>query len=510
MTDRSVSPKRFGGRRHSRRDVLQIAAPLTAAGLVPVRRAIGDSRDADIPLDFEVADGHHYRQATGTEAGGYEVRNLGPLRWWDIFRRLGGPGILGYPVSRLYRRDGFALQLLQFGLLQASGDAGGIEPANLLQILDRAGLVEWLLHFKGVPPPIPDDGGQSFDESVRIRLSWLTDDAIRARFERNPDPVRWVTWRPLDAQVRWGLPMSFPARMGPFVAQRFQRGVLQRWVEPVAGLPRPGTVTAAFVGEFLVEAGLVPASARQPIDSTQARAAARETVGDRLHAAITARVATEPGRWAVVVGRMGEDEPLVALNADTVMPAASLWKVAAMLEAFRQRAAGGLRFGELLTMTKSVLSRVVPPASLVAGQHIPVHHALAEMMRISDNTAAILLGDRLGYRQIDQTLRDLGLRLTTVNAQTTLTTAREIAVLLNVAVGGRRAAWDQPLADALRMRELLLSETRRDRIPAQLPPDTPVAHKTGQFGAVLNDAGVVYASTGVAGATGGRHAGRRA
>ena len=496
MTIHGSSPGRGGGRRHARRTILRAGAALTAAGVLRPYPALGATPLADLPLDFDVADGHHYRQAAGVEGAGYEVRNAGPVRWWDAYRRLGGPAMLGYPVARPYRGDGFHYQALQLGLLQSSDGESPVQPANVLEMLDRAGLAEWLLHFKGVPLPIEDDGGRSFDESVRIRLDWLTDDPIRDKFERNPDPIRQLTWRPWDAQVRWGLPMSLPARLGPFVAQRFQRAVLQHWVEPVEDMPSPGAVTAALLGAFLLEAGLVPASARPPIDSAQAAATAGRTVGDRLQAVIGALLTTEPGRWAVFLALLGCDDPLVALNADAVMPAASLWKAAVMIEAFRQRAVDGLSFDELLTMDGSVLDRIDPPASLAPGQRIPIHYALERMMAFSDNTVAILLADRLGYRRIDQTLRELGLLHTTVDARETLTTAREMAALISVAVGARPAPWHRSLADALSMRELLLNETRNNRIPARLPSGVPVAHKAGQSGGVLNDAGVVYASTG--------------
>lgn len=48
----------------------------------------------------------------------------------------------------------------------------------------------------------------------------------------------------------------------------------------------------------------------------------------------------------------------------------------------------------------------------------------------------------------------------------------------------------------MEMRALLMSEARDDRIPAHLPVGTLVAHKTGDLGGTVGDAGVVYASTG--------------
>jgi peptidoglycan/xylan/chitin deacetylase (PgdA/CDA1 family) len=60
----------------------------------------------------------------------------------------------------------------------------------------------------------------------------------------------------------FGLPTSLPERHGPFVAQRFQRGVLQLWVDGVPGAPDPGTVVPVLAGDLLAEAGLIPSPPR--------------------------------------------------------------------------------------------------------------------------------------------------------------------------------------------------------------------------------------------------------
>ena len=449
------------------------------------------------PQDFGIAGGHHYTQASNAAAAGFEVLNDSGAAWWNAYRRFGGPPALGYPIGAPFALHGFDYQPFQRGLLQSSPSAGAPRPANVLEMLDQAGLTAWLRHFRNIPLPRTEDGSSSFDEAVRIREGWLTNDAIRARFENNPDPVRFLTWSHDAALTRWGLPMSMPAKMGPFVAQRFQRAVLQHWVESVEGLPAVGSVTAVFAGDIFAAAGLIPGGARRPVSSAAARAASTgRTAGELLQAQIGSRLAGEPGAWSVVAAPLGSDAPWVLLNPDVVTPSASLWKIAAMLETYRQRRAAGLSLDGMLTMNSSVLERVDPPATLAPGQRISIRAALERMMSVSDNAAAVLLGDRLGYARIDATLRANGAVHTTVASQRPFTTAREIARLLEIGVGARAASWAPPLADVLEMRELLLSEHRNDRIPARLPPGVRVAHKTGDLARSVHDAGVVYASTG--------------
>ena len=447
--------------------------------------------------DFDVADGHHYTQASNTTGTGFEVRNTRNAAWWNAYRRAGGTSTLGYPISVPFTLGGFDYQLFQLGLLQSSATPNVIQPSNIMEMLDRAGQTRWLRHFHNIPVPITKDGSTSFYEAVRIREGWLTEDAIRARFKANPDPVRFITWSDSAALSRWGLPMSLPEKMGPFVAQRFQRAVLQHWVETAEFLPAVGSVTTAFVGDMFGAAGLLPNGSIQPINSANSYADSMgRTVGERLQAAINTRITSEPGAWSVVVTPLGSNTPWVLLNADAVVPAASLWKIAAMLETYRQRRMAGLNLDELLTMNQSVLDRVEPPATLATGQNIRIRTALERMMGFSDNTTAVLLGDRLGYTRIDETLRRLGTLKTTVNSRIPLTTAQEASRLIEIAVGGRPASWSRPMADIVEMRDLLLSEHRKDRIPARLPSTVRVAHKTGDLARSVHDAGVLYASTG--------------
>ena len=468
--------------------------PVLAAPAASVHAADGAAPVPDD--DFPIEHGRHYPQGSDEPPSGYEIRNVGDAQWWDGYRRLGGAPVLGPPRGAPYAANGFEYQALRYGLLQWKAAEGRLVLANALEIMDRAGHTDWLYSSRQVPRPIEDDGSTSFQQAVEIRLGWLTDDAIRAVFEANPDPIGRLSWTADHARDRWGLPMSRPERLGPFVAQRFQRGVLQHWMDEVAGLPGPGSVTAVLLDDVLRDAGVLPDAAVDPVDSAEAVCLAEgNTVGDQLQAAIAVRLADEPGNWAVYAAPAGSAAE-VAIEADTEVRAASIWKVALLVEAFRQRAAGNLSFDTLLEMNADVLERVDPPASLAPGQHITVGAALQRAMTISDNTTAVLLGDRLGYATMTHTLTGLGLQSTDVNTRQPVTTARDTALLLEVAVGARPASWTRPLADVVEMRNLLLGETRNQRIPARLPAGTAVAHKTGDLAGISNDAGIIYASTG--------------
>ena len=77
--------------------------------------------------------------------------------------------------------------------------------------------------------------------------------------------------------------------------------------------------------------------------------------------------------------------------------AASLWKLPLLVEAYRQRAVIGLDFNSMLEMNQSVLERVTPPGDARARQRLTIERALERTMTFSDNSAAVLLADRIGY-----------------------------------------------------------------------------------------------------------------
>jgi beta-lactamase class A len=69
------------------------------------------------------------------------------------------------------------------------------------------------------------------------------------------------------------------------------------------------------------------------------------------------------------------------------------------------------------------------------------------------------------------------------------TTARALLTLMEKIAGGE--AVDQASSD--QMLAILKRQRFNDRIPAGLPPGTPVAHKTGEITRIQHDAAVVYA-----------------
>ncbi len=216
------------------------------------------------PPDLAIPSGHFYSQA-GHDSFGFVIADGGSGKFWTSFQSLGGVDALGYPASFPYQKDGFSYQATQGAILQWRPEQDRAILANTFEQFTTAGDDELLYKLRQIPRPIQNDGsGGSFDQAVAIRLGWLTDHGIAERYRGNPNPAQFSTWSIDDSIQLYGLPMSRPESFGPFVSQRFQRIAFQRWVQPVTGMPAPGSVVRVLGGDLAKELSLVPKTAQQP------------------------------------------------------------------------------------------------------------------------------------------------------------------------------------------------------------------------------------------------------
>jgi len=275
--------------------VLALILVLATLPAVPLFAASG--------LDQPIMSGHFYKQANGLGGQGSQGfaiwdEDTGP-RFFEAFKRLGGVGAIGYPASRPYISEGFLYQATQGALLQYHPGLKQIFLANTFEMLEQAGL-DPLLKVRGIPEPIKDDGsGGDFQKAKAIRLGWLTESAIRARF---------LSAGSENAAIElYGLPMSRPEKAGPFVAQRFQRIAFQYWVEDVPGIAKKGDVTTILGGDLLKEFGLIPEVARLPhsVEERPAPVDASATVVPPAATGSTTRSGQVPGKLPMYTNNLG-------------------------------------------------------------------------------------------------------------------------------------------------------------------------------------------------------------
>ena len=216
-------------------------------------------------------------------------------------------------------------------------------------------------------------------------------------------------------------------------------------------------------------------------------------------------VATRP----VDADRTGHE---ILVNADTVFHAASTMKVPVMIELFRQAESGGLSLDDPLPIRNefhSIIDGSVYQLDVSDDSDEKVYNAIGRtltlrelceaMITVSSNFATNLLIEKLGVENIRRTVTRLGADGMQVlrgvedskafaAGKSNTTTARGLLVLLTKIARGEAVS---PAADAA-MAEVLKRQKFNDAIPAGLPKEIAVGHKTGSITKIHHDAGIVY------------------
>lgn len=242
---------------------------------------------------------------------------------------------------------------------------------------------------------------------------------------------------------------------------------------------------------------------------TQHRAALHTA---KLEAELRSIVAASGAEIAVAFKTLdGRSELLI--EPDVAFHAASTMKVPVMIELFKQADAGKLSLQDPLLVRNefhSIVDNSLFTLSSGADSDKAVYAAdgrtltLAQlceaMITVSSNFAANLLIEKLGVENIRNTVTQLGAEgmqvLRGVEDQKAFdkglnnsTTARGLMVLFE-RIGSGTAVGRKP--DAA-MVDILKRQKFNDGIPAGLPKNVAVAHKTGNITRIHHDAGIVFA-----------------
>jgi beta-lactamase class A len=230
-----------------------------------------------------------------------------------------------------------------------------------------------------------------------------------------------------------------------------------------------------------------------------------------LEARLAPLAKAHKGQVAIAVKHLGTGESYY-LDADRVMPTASLIKVAVLIEAYRQADESKVKMTGPVTLRDA--DRV--PGSGVLTYHfsdgvsLPLRDAVRLMIAFSDNTATNLVLDKVGIAAVNKRMAEWGLPETRINAKvfrgsTTSvdpartrryglgsTTAREMTGLLEELLVGERL---KPAPKQCVFGQLRSNEDA-DKFP-RLLPGVPIAHKDGSLSEARTDAGLLYTPNGI-------------
>lgn len=212
-----------------------------------------------------------------------------------------------------------------------------------------------------------------------------------------------------------------------------------------------------------------------------------------------------PGRIGVYARTLAPGAPMVAYDASTHFPTASIIKVLIMTTAY---AADEAQPGALSAKVTFHSGDLIGGSDFMSqasdGERFTVHQLIVPMIQLSDNTAANLLIDHFGVATINTVGRRAGLQHTRLarkfmdyaaiaHHNDNVSTPADMGHLLYVIERGAREGFGTIVSSrhCRAMVAIMLGQTDRDGIPAALPRGTAVANKTGELDGTRNDIAIV-------------------
>ncbi|HMP99924.1 MAG TPA: class A beta-lactamase-related serine hydrolase [Cyclobacteriaceae bacterium] len=220
---------------------------------------------------------------------------------------------------------------------------------------------------------------------------------------------------------------------------------------------------------------------------------------------------TQEGVFAVAFKDLQSGEELL-MNASEVFHAASTMKTPVMIEVYKQAAEGRWSLSDSIEV-KNVFSSIVDGSaySLNAdddsekelytkvGQKATLYDLTYDMIIMSSNLATNIVIEYVDAKKVTQTMRGMGAKDIQVlrgvedgkayqQGLNNTTTAYDLMLIFEQLASGKavNAAASEAMID------ILLDQKFKDMIPAQLPAEVKVAHKTGSITGVRHDSGIVF------------------
>ena len=218
----------------------------------------------------------------------------------------------------------------------------------------------------------------------------------------------------------------------------------------------------------------------------------------------------EEGTFALAFHNISTGEELL-INADESFHAASTMKTPVMIEVYKQAAEGLIDINDSI-MVKNTFYSIVDSSTYelnstddsekdlynMVGQKRAISDLVYDMIIVSSNLATNLVIDLVDARKVNETMREIGAMDINVlrgvedikafrQGLSNSTTAYDLMVIYKKMA---KHAIVSPQAST-EMINILQDQKFNEIIPAYLPDDVKVAHKTGVITALHHDSGIV-------------------
>lgn len=225
---------------------------------------------------------------------------------------------------------------------------------------------------------------------------------------------------------------------------------------------------------------------------------------------ITGVLSKQKGAFAVAFKDLSTGKELL-INAEENFHAASTMKTPVMIEVFKQVAEGRFALNDSF-LIKNEFKSIVDSSTYSLdstddseteiyshiGEKRTLYDLMYQMIIASSNLCTNLIIDLVDAKKVTQTMRDIGAKKIMVlrgvednkayeKGLNNTTTAYDLMLIFEKIAKGK--AVNKPSSDA--MIHILLNQEFNTIIPAELPKEVKVAHKTGSITGVHHDSGIV-------------------
>lgn len=231
----------------------------------------------------------------------------------------------------------------------------------------------------------------------------------------------------------------------------------------------------------------------------------------QLMDSIKAELGRQKGVFAMAFRNVQSGETLL-FNEHETFHAASTMKTPVMIELYKQAGDGKFSLSDSVTIKnefKSIVDGTI--YSLNAGddsqqelykqigKHSTVYDLMYQMIIMSSNLATNILIEMVDGKKVTQTMRGMG--AADIQVRRGVEDSKAYAQGLNntTTAYDLMLIYDKMAKDEIEnatvcsaMINILLDQKFNEIIPAQLPPDVKVAHKTGSINGVQHDSGIVF------------------
>jgi len=199
------------------------------------------------------------------------------------------------------------------------------------------------------------------------------------------------------------------------------------------------------------------------------------------------------GTYAVVFKNLKTGD-VYHLNDQKKFAAGSLYKLWILGETYAQIEGGLIARDETLNDSLDSLNQRYGSSESSGGMvTFALQDAIKEMITVSNNYAAFLLTYRITIASTSSFLTEYGFKDSLVgNEGLPTTTALDMANFFEKIYRGKII---NPTASS-EILEILKKQTLNQKIPKYLPPETKIAHKTGEVENFSHDAGIVFTDKG--------------